>query len=74
MTESDSLSFKAIQASALLRRAEKYIEQAETLKSDDEKKTWLESEAAQLIKESRALSREVQEVAGVIHSKLRAVN
>lgn len=74
MKEPDSLLLKANQSAELLRQAEKYIEQAEKLPDGDDKKAWLESEAAKLIEESRALSREVQLVAGVIHSKLSAVN
>jgi len=74
MIESDSLLLKTNQSSELLRRAKKYIEQAENLPDGDDKKAWLEDEASKLIEESRSLSREVKQVAGVIHSKMNAAN
>lgn len=74
MMKSNELLLKTKQSSYLLQRAKEYIEQAESLPDGDDKRAWLEAEADKLIEEARTLSREVKEVAGVIHSNISAVN
>ena len=68
--ESSGLLLKTEQSSDLLRRAKKYIDQAESLPEGDDKRAWLESEATKLIEEARALSREVKDVTSFIDSKM----
>lgn len=59
--EVESVQSKTMRSNEMLALARRYAEQAEKLPEGDDKRKWLEEEAARLIGEARALTTEAKD-------------